>query len=315
MTLDGSGSTVTDSSRTVTYAWTRTGGTVGATAPLTGANTLQPTFTADMLDSGAGNVEYVFTLTVTDNKGTTAATDTVTITVNAPPFDALVAEAGPDQDNVASGAPVTLDGSGSTVTDSSRTVTYAWDRTGGTVGGSVTLTGANTLQPTLTADMLDPGADDVEHVFTLTVTDNKGITAATDTVTNPVNAPPFDALVAEAGPDQDNVASGAPVTLDGSGSTVTDSSRTVTYAWDRTGGTVGGSVTLTGANTLQPTFTADMLDPGADDVEHVFTLTVTDNKGITAATDTVTNPVNAPPFDALVAKRARTRTTLPPERR
>ena len=48
MTLDGSGSTVTDSSRAVTYAWTQTGGTVGATAPLTGANTLQPTFTADM---------------------------------------------------------------------------------------------------------------------------------------------------------------------------------------------------------------------------------------------------------------------------
>ena len=54
------------------------------------------------MDSGAGDVEYVFTLTVTDNKGTTAATDTVTITVTAPSFDALVAEAGPDQDNVAS---------------------------------------------------------------------------------------------------------------------------------------------------------------------------------------------------------------------
>ena len=244
------------------------------------------------MDSGAGDVEYVFTLTVTDTKGTTAATDTVTITVTAPSFDALVAEAGPDQDNVASGAPVTLDGSGSTVTDSSRTVTYAWDRTGGPVGGSVRLTGANTLQPAFTADMLDPGVDDVEHVFTLTVTDNKGITAATDTVTIPVNAPPFDALVAEAGSDQDNVASGAPVTLEGSGSTVTDSSRTVTYAWDRTGGPVGGAVTLTGANTLQPSFTADTLTAGVADVEHIITLTVTDDKGTTAAkaaTDTVTS--------------------------
>ena len=278
VTLAGSGSTETDSGRTVTYAWTRTDGTSTATVPLTGANTLTPTFTADTLAAGADSVTHIFTLRVTDNQGSTAATDTVTITVTAD----LVAEAG-DPRTVASGASVTLAGSGSTETDSSRTVTYAWTRTDGTSTATVTLTGANTLTPTFTADTLAAGADSVTHIFTLRVTDNQGSTAATDTVTITVIAD----LVAEAG-DPRTVASGASVTLAGSGSTETDSGRTVTYAWTRTDGTSTATVPLTGANTLTPTFTADTLAAGADSVTHIFTLRVTDNQGSTAATDTVT---------------------------
>ena len=275
VTLAGSG-TETDSSRTVTYAWTRTDGTSTATVSLTGANTLTPTFTADTLAADADSVTHIFTLRVTDNQGSTAATDMVTITV----ISALVAEAG-DPQTVASGAPVTLAGSG-TETDSSRTVTYAWTRTDGTSTATVSLTGANTLTPTFTADTLAADADSVTHIFTLRVTDNQGSTAVTDMVTVTV----ISGLVAEAG-DPQTVASGAPVTLAGSG-TETDSSRTVTYAWTRTDGTSTATVSLTGANTLTPTFTADTLAAGADSVTHIFTLRVTDNQGSTAATDTVT---------------------------
>ena len=46
-------------------------------------------------------------------------------------------------------------------------------------------------------------------------------------------------------------------------------------------------MTLTGANTAQPSFTADTLEPGDDPVTHEFTLTVTDGDG-TTSTDTVT---------------------------
>ena len=75
------------------------------------------------------------------------------------------------------------------------------------------------------------------------------------------------------------------VTLNGSGSSESDGT-VASWAWARTGGS-GGAVTLTGANTAQPGFTADTLEPGDDPVTHEFTLTVTDGDG-TTSTDTVT---------------------------
>ena len=65
------------------------------------------------------------------------------------------------------------------------------------------------------------------------------------------------APTADAGADQ-TVASGATVNLNGNGSTDPDGD-TLTYAWTQTGGT---AVTLTGANTATPSFTAPTLAPG-----------------------------------------------------
>ena len=298
VTLDGSRSTASGGGRNVTYAWTQANGSAGGTGSavnLSNTTVVDPTFTAQTLNPGDASVTYIFTLTVTDSEGGTD-TDTVTITVKAPPFGNLVAEAGPDQDNVGSGTQVTLDGSGSTPTGSGRNVTYAWTQTGGT---TVTLSNTTVLDPTFTAQTLNPGDADVTYEFTLTVTDDKGSTDATDTVTITVKAPPFGNLVAEAGPDQDNVGSGTQVTLDGSGSTPTGSGRNVTYAWTQTGGT---TVTLSNTTVLDPTFTAQTLNPGDADVTYEFTLTVTDDKGSTDATDTVTITVKAPPFGKLVAE-------------
>ena len=299
VTLDGTGSTLTGGGRNVTYLWTQTGGDA-ATVTLTGDTTLAPSFTAQTLTAGDADVTYVFTLRVSDDKGTTAATDTVMITVKAPPFDGLVAEAGPAQDDVASGTPVTLDGTGSTLTGGGRNVTYLWTQTGGDAA-TVTLTGDTTLAPSFTAQTLTAGDADVTYVFTLRVSDDKGTTAATDTVMITVKAPPFDGLVAEAGPAQDDVASGTPVTLDGTGSTLTGGGRNVTYLWTQTGGDAA-TVTLTGDTTLAPSFTAQTLTAGDADVTYVFTLRVSDDKGTTAATDTVMITVKAPPFDGLVAE-------------
>ena len=273
VTLDGSG-TASDSVRTVSYLWTRsvTGGT------LTGETTLTPSFMAPALTAGAADVTYVFTLTVTDDQSSTPATDTVNVTVTAPPLGDLVASAGDDKD-VDSGQTVTLDGSG-TASDSVRTVSYLWTRS--VTGG--TLTGETTLTPSFMAPALTAGAADVTYVFTLTVTDDQSSTPATDTVNVTVTAPPLGDLVASAGDDKD-VDSGQTVTLDGSG-TASDSVRTVSYLWTRsvTGGTLTGETTWP---LLTPSFMAPALTAGAADVTYVFTLTVTDDQSSTPATDTV----------------------------
>ena len=287
--LDGSGSTVSSGGRTVSYAWTREMGTAGGTGSpvtLTDDDTLEPTFDAPTLNPGAEDATYIFTLTVTDDQGSTIDIDTVMITVKAPAANEdPVAEAGEPQ-TVDSGATVQLEGSG---TDMGGTIaSWLWTRTGGTAGGMVAFSDATIARPTFTADTLAEGADDVTHILTLTVTDNDGASHA-DMVTITVEAPNADP-VAEAGEPQ-TVDSGATVQLEGS---ATDMGGTIaSWLWTRSGGTQGGVVTFSDATIARPTFTADTLAEGADDVRHILTLTVTDNDGATHA-DMVTITVEAP---------------------
>jgi subtilisin-like proprotein convertase family protein len=255
VTLDGSDSTDPDGD-TLTYTWTQT---AGPAVTLSGTTTSQPTFTAPV-----GPATLTFQLTVADGRGGTD-TDAVTVTVNAPP----VADAGDDQ-AVKAGDPVTLDGTGSSDPDDA-SVAYAWTQT---AGPTVTLTGAATSQPTFTAPVTGGTL-----TFELTVTDEQD-RSDTDTVDVVVDRDP----TADAGADQD-VNSGGTVTLDGTDSSDPDGD-TVTYAWTQTGGT---TVTLTGAGTSQPTFTAP-----AGPATLTFQLTVDDGRGGTA-TDSVTITVNGPP--------------------
>ena len=303
--LDGRGSMDSDGMIS-SYAWTRTGGT-GGSVMLGDAGRKRPTFTADILAPGASDVTHVFSLVVTDDGNARSVADTMTVVVMSP-FVTTVANAGPDR-TVASGATVTLDGSGSAV-DRRRTRSHAWTRTGGT-GGTVTLDDASAEEPVFTADTLAVGADDVTYVFELTVTDSDGGTSV-DTVT--ITATSNEAPVASAGEDQ-TVDSGARVRLRGDLSVDPDGDGTVTHAWTRTRWSRtrwtrtsgnGDAVTLGDANALinpreaQPTFMADVLKPGVADVIHVFSLTVTDRYGATD-TDTVRITVTSP-FENPVAR-------------
>ncbi|HKJ05137.1 MAG TPA: PKD domain-containing protein, partial [Geopsychrobacteraceae bacterium] len=177
-------------------------------------------------------------------------------TINSAP----VADAGPDQE-VATGSMVILDGSGSSDADNDD-LTYLWNFNSIPDGSSASLSLANSVAPTFTADV------DGTYVINLVVNDGLldsavsqvSVTAAT------INSAP----VADAGPTQ-NVATGDLVFLDGSRSSDADNDP-LTYSWAVI--TVAGvnGVTLTGGDTVNPSFIA--VDPGS----YVFGLTVNDGE-------------------------------------
>ena len=126
-------------------------------------------------------------------------------------------------------------------------------------------------------------------MFSLVVTDPLNASSAPDTVTITVNPPANQGPTANAGPDQ-TVASGASVALTGAGSTDPEGG-TLSYAWTQTS---GPAVTLTGATTVSPGFTAPTLAAGDPPAVLVFSLVVTDPLNASSAPDTVTITVNPP---------------------
>jgi outer membrane autotransporter protein len=98
---------------------------------------------------------------------------------------------------------------------------------------------------------------------------------------------------ADAGPDQ-SVASEAPVTLDGTGSSDPDIGQTLAYAW-----TAPAGVTLSDATASSPTFTAPTRAAGDADLALIFSLIVTDDDNLASTEDTVTITVISGPTVAL----------------
>ncbi len=265
VTLDGSASIDTDGTITA-YQWTQIS---GAPVALTNANTAVATFTAP-----AAPATLAFELEVTDNDSSTG-TDMIEVRVNAAP----TASAGPDQ-SVDELSAVNLTAAGSSDVDGS-IAGYAWTQTAGT---TVTLTGAGTAAPSITAPSVDAAGETL--TFEVEVTDNDGATD-TDTVDIQVNNDPALTTppIAVAGADQ-VVSAGHIVTLNGTFSS--DSDGTITaYQWTQVGGT---TVTLTNADAAVAMFTA----PAAPD-SLTFELVVTDNDAATG-TGSTTVRVNAPPI-------------------
>ena len=236
VTLDGSGSSDADRDP-LTYAWTLTGKPAGSGATLSDSTSAKPTFTADR------DGVYVASLIVNDSKvGSAPATVSITAaTANAAP----IANAGSAQ-SVATGATVTLDGSGSSDANHDP-LTYAWTLTGKPAGSGATLSDSTSAKPTFTADR------DGVYVASLIVNDGKvGSAPATVSITAATaNAAP----IANAGSAQ-SVATGATVTLDGSGSSDANHDP-LTYAWTLTSKPAGSAATLSSSTSSKPTFTAD----------------------------------------------------------
>ena len=184
--------------------------------------------------------------------------------IPTPPETPATAHAGADF-TAHDGQSVTLPGSG--YDPLGRPLTYVWSQTS---GPAVTLSSTTAPQPTFTA----PAAGATLR-FALRV-NNGVVDSAPDTVE--VTITPNAAPVANAGPAS-TVAFGSVVTLAGSGADADGDA--LTYQWTQVG---GPTVSLAGATTARPTFTAP-----ASVTDLTFSLTVSDGLLVSpASTVTVT---------------------------
>ncbi|MEE3361532.1 MAG: Ig-like domain-containing protein [Pseudomonadota bacterium] len=281
VTLSGSG---TDAdAHPFSFQWTQVSGT---TVTLSNTAVASPTFTAPTLAVGSPSEDLVFQLVLNDGFDDSDP-DQVTITVNPPANTVPIANAGPDQ-AVDAGSTVTL--SGSATDPDGQTITYVWSQT---AGSAVTLSSTTAASPTFTAPAMAIGDPDIILTFSLIVNDGVASSSA-DSVTITVSAPTNIAPVANAGTDL-VVASGASVTLTGSG--VDQDNDPLTLAWSQLSGT---TVSLSSTTAASPTFTAPTLAVnGADEVLE-FQLIVNDGT-VDSAPDTVLVTVVAPTNSAPVA--------------
>src|SRR5450432_3261210 len=194
---------------------------------------------------------------------------------NTPP----IANAGSTQTITLPASSVNLTGTG-TGTNGATISSYSWVKTSGPAAGSIS--------STTSASTAVTGLVQGTYVFTLTVTDNHGLTSSssvTITVNAAANTPP----IANAGSTQIITLPISIVTLTGTG-TGTNGATIASYSWVKTSGPAGGVISLPLVNTTLVT--------GLVQGTYVFTLTVTDNHGLTNSanvTITVNAAANQPP--------------------
>ena len=171
-----------------------------------------------------------------------------------------VARAGVDQ-NVLTGAKVTLDGSKSTDANND-SLTYRWVMTSKPANSIAVLSSGSDPMPTFTADLAG------SFVITLIVNDGNIDSANVQVTVNSVftNAVP----VANAGIAQD-VLAGNKVTLDGSKSSDANND-VLTYKWVLTTKPTGSNALLSSSTNAMPSFTPDVVGT------YLATLTVNDGK-------------------------------------
>ena len=274
VTLDGSGSRDT-SGAALSYAWTLSTRPSGSSAALLAANTVAPSFVADV----AGN--YVAQLVVSNGTRSSAA---VTVTISANLTNAAPsARAGTNQ-SVLVASTVTLDGSTSTDSDGDP-LSYRWTLVATPTGSNAVLSSATSPRPTLVADLAG------SYTATLVVNDGKidSLSSIVTVLASAGNAAPL----ARAGVARTTVP-GATVTLDGTASSDANND-VLSYRWTL-------SSRPSGSNAVLPNPTAAVTSWVPDVVgSYVATLVVNDGALDSAASTvaiTVTTANIAPVANA-----------------
>lgn len=287
VTLDGSQSSGSGSG-TLSYSWAFVSKPAGSNAAISSPTAVKPTFMPDV--SG----DYVISLIVHDGNETS---DPVTITVtifstNSPP----IANAGSNQ-NVSTGILVTLDGSASSDANGDN-LTFSWSFVSKPEGSNAQLSNPSAVKPTFLPDL------DGDYVFRLVV--NDGTAESTPTTVTVTSATANSAPIANAGSNQ-NIATGAVVTLDGSASSDADGDL-LNFTWFFVSKPDGSQATLSDANAVKPTFIPDV------DGDYVVRLVVHDGSAeSTAVTITITAATqnSAPMANAGADQNVTTGTLVP----
>ena len=239
----------------ISYAWTQTS---GDSVTLNGADQAEASFT--LPDKPAAST-FVFVLTVTDNRDSSASD-----TVNVAHDNALpVIDAGSDQSVVAN-TRVTLTAS---ATDSDGDiVSYGWAQT---AGDSVDVSGADQLEASFT---LPPKPAEENFVFAFTAIDNHGGQSTDSLTVAHINALPTVSIERSGSAEV-----GQTLTL--TGNAEDSDGDIVAYAWQQTAGV---SVAIDDTSASQISF----LVPSPTAAEALsFSLIVTDNRGAKATASQV----------------------------
>ena len=277
VTLNGSSSMDYNYGDPLTFQWSQVSGPL---VTLSGADTINPTFTAPDVTHAQGSNTLKFQLIVNDgkiNSGPSIVTVTAT-NIN----DAPIANAGTDQ-SVDQVVTVHLDGTASSDPDGNP-LTYSWTQI---LGPSVFLGNPDTATPTFDSPEVGAG-NSITLTFQLLVSD--GITNSTSTVNvqvSHVNHIP----VADAGPDL-TVPSGLFVTLIATNGSFDPDGDPLSYEWFQT---AGPNVTIIGTNSGSAFFQTPNV--GAEGATLTFHLTVRDIFGSFDTDDVNVNVtfVNHPP--------------------
>ena len=267
ITLDGNISSDPDEADTLTFLWTAPIG-----IELSANNIKQPSFT--LPEGLKHNSDLVFSLVVTDNKGSSSSEDLVKISVlNSDP----IADAGQNQVSKVVNDNIILNASNSSDPNED-TLIYEW-----TPPAGIKLSSSTIAQPTFT---LPVGTKAGFLQFDLTVKDIHGGMDTSMVLLSILNSQP----VAEAGQDQ-TISLGEIANFDGSASK-DDNNDSLKYSWSILKGPSDNTATLVNPNTNKPSFTPTVAGT------YTINLSVDDDKG-GVASSTLTLAViqdNQPPI-------------------
>jgi len=255
---------------TLTYAWQYLSGT---TWKAFGAGTGYNTATMTTFATTAAYNGLQFRVVVTDGKGLTATSNTVSLTVNSPP--AITTQ--PTSQTVTVGNTATF----SVAATGTPTLTYVWQYLSGTTWKTF---GAGTGYTTATLTTFATTAAYNGLQLRVVVTAGNGLSTASNTVSLTVNSAP----VITTQPTSQTVTVGNTATF----SVAATGTPTLTYVWQYLSGTTWKAF---GAGTGYTTATMTTFATTAAYNGLQLRVVVTDGNGQSTTSNTVTLTVNSPP--------------------